>query len=275
MKREDLQFSKELTGDIKGMKFGVPEEYLAEGLDPEVKEAVLNAAKVLEEKGAVVEEFDLSLVEYAIPAYYVIACAEASSNLARFDGVKYGALTPAIDTPTRLGYTFQGWDPAVSPTVTGNAVYTAQWQPLPDVSLEYVAEGAGGSVIGKDGEPGQTATERVSPLSGEPHGAAAVPNAGYRFAGWFVDGQLVSDSAQLDRAVIDAAYAACWRRYLFLCAKVRQYPTPELVKAISKEQFLMQGLISYLPNCRNMKMTEKLSAARWAMMSAQSLCPIK
>ena len=78
-----------------------------------------------------------------------------------------------------------------------------------------------------------------------------------------------------DRAVIDAAYAACWRRYLFLCAKVRQYPTPELVKAISKDQFLMQGLISYLPNCRNMKMTEKLSAARWSMMSAQSLCPIK
>ena len=78
-----------------------------------------------------------------------------------------------------------------------------------------------------------------------------------------------------DRTVIDAAYAACWRRYLFLCAKVRQNPTPELVKAISKEQFLMQGLISYLPNCRNMKMTEKLSAARWAMMSAQSLCPIK
>jgi type III pantothenate kinase len=78
-----------------------------------------------------------------------------------------------------------------------------------------------------------------------------------------------------DRTVVDAAYAACWRRYLFLCAKVRQAPTPELVKAISKEQFLMQGLISYLPNCRNMKMTEKLSAARWAMMSAQSLCPIK
>ena len=97
MKREDLQFSKELTGDVKGMKFGVPEEYLAEGLDPEVKEAVLNAAKVLEEKGAVVEEFDLSLVEYAIPAYYVIACAEASSNLARFDGVKYGYRTDAYE----------------------------------------------------------------------------------------------------------------------------------------------------------------------------------
>ena len=78
-----------------------------------------------------------------------------------------------------------------------------------------------------------------------------------------------------DRSVIDAAYAACWRRYLYLCAQVRQNPTPELVKAISKEQFLMQGLISYLPNCRHMKMTEKLSAARWAMMSAESLCPLK
>lgn len=78
-----------------------------------------------------------------------------------------------------------------------------------------------------------------------------------------------------DRAVVDAAYAACWRRYLFLCAKVRQNPTPKLIKAISKEQFLMQGLISYLPNCRTLKMGEKLSAARWAMMSAESLCPAK
>ena len=75
---------------VKGLKIGIPGDYFGEGLDPEVKEAVLNAAKVLEEKGAIVEEFDLSLVEYAIPAYYVIACAEASSNLARFDGVKYG-----------------------------------------------------------------------------------------------------------------------------------------------------------------------------------------
>lgn len=78
-----------------------------------------------------------------------------------------------------------------------------------------------------------------------------------------------------DHATIDAAYAACWRRYLFLCAKVRQNPTPKLVKAIRKEQFLMQGLISYLPNCRAMKMTEKLSAARWSMMSPESLCPIR
>lgn len=78
-----------------------------------------------------------------------------------------------------------------------------------------------------------------------------------------------------NRTVIDCAYAACWRRYLFLCAKVKQNPTPKLVKAISKEQFLMQGLISYLPNCKQLKMTEKLSAARWAMMPAESLCPLK
>jgi len=63
---------------------------LTEGLDPEVKMAILNAAKALEAKGAIVEEFDLSLVQYAIPAYYIIASAEASSNLARFDGVKFG-----------------------------------------------------------------------------------------------------------------------------------------------------------------------------------------
>ena len=61
-----------------------------------MKEAVLEAAEVLEEKGAIVEEFDLSLVDYAIPAYYVIASAEASSNLARFDGVKYGYRTAGI-----------------------------------------------------------------------------------------------------------------------------------------------------------------------------------
>ena len=63
------------------MRIGIPRDYFGEGLDPEVKEAVLNAAKVLESKGAIVEEFDLSLVEYAIPTYYTIAAAEASSTL--------------------------------------------------------------------------------------------------------------------------------------------------------------------------------------------------
>ncbi len=90
IQRKDADFTSALVDDVKGMKIGIPRDYLKEGLDSEVKEAVLAAAKVLEEKGAVVEEFDLSLVEYAIPAYYVIAAAEASSNLERFDGVKYG-----------------------------------------------------------------------------------------------------------------------------------------------------------------------------------------
>ncbi len=90
IRREDTDFSSALVDDVKGMKIGIPRDYLGSGLDEEVKAAVLKAAKILEEKGAIVEEFDLSLVDYAIPAYYVIAAAEASSNLERFDGVKYG-----------------------------------------------------------------------------------------------------------------------------------------------------------------------------------------
>ncbi len=86
-------FTSALVDDVKGMKIGIPSDYFAEGIDPEVKEAVLAAAKVLEEKGAIVEEFSLGMVDYAIPAYYIIASAEASSNLERFDGVKYGYRT--------------------------------------------------------------------------------------------------------------------------------------------------------------------------------------
>ena len=97
VKRDDIDFTSALVDDVKGMKIGIPKDYFGEGLDSEVKDAVLNAAKVLEQKGAIVEEFDISLVEYAIPAYYVIACAEASSNLARFDGVKYGYRTEEYD----------------------------------------------------------------------------------------------------------------------------------------------------------------------------------
>ncbi len=88
--REDMDFTSALVDDVKGMRIGIPRDYLGEGLDEEVKEAILKATKVLEDKGAIVEEFDLGLVKYAIPAYYVIASAEASSNLSRFDGVKYG-----------------------------------------------------------------------------------------------------------------------------------------------------------------------------------------
>ena len=93
VKREDTDFTSALVDDVKGMKIGIPRDYFGEGLDPEVKASVLAAAKVLEEKGAIVEEFDLSLVEYAIPTYYTIAAAEASSNLERFDGIKYGYRT--------------------------------------------------------------------------------------------------------------------------------------------------------------------------------------
>ena len=93
VERESYDFTSALVDDVKGMKIGIPRDYFGDGLDSEVKSAVLAAAKVLEEKGAIVEEFDLSLVEYAIPAYYVIASAEASSNLSRFDGVKYGYRT--------------------------------------------------------------------------------------------------------------------------------------------------------------------------------------
>ena len=88
--REDMDFTSALVDDVKGMRIGIPRDYLGEGLDEEVKDAILKAAKVLEDKEAIVEEFDLGLVKYAIPAYYVIASAEASSNLSRFDGVKYG-----------------------------------------------------------------------------------------------------------------------------------------------------------------------------------------
>lgn len=90
MDRKGVKFTDFLKDDVKGMRIGIPKDYFTEGLDDEVKETVVNAVKVLEKKGAKVEEFNLGLVEYAIPTYYVIACAEASSNLSRFDGVRYG-----------------------------------------------------------------------------------------------------------------------------------------------------------------------------------------
>lgn len=75
-----------LTGDVRGLKVGIPSDYFGEGLDEEVKEKVLAAAKKLEEMGAVVEEFPMPMVEYAIPAYYIIASAEATSNLSGTTG---------------------------------------------------------------------------------------------------------------------------------------------------------------------------------------------
>ena len=89
----ERDFPEALKEDVKGMRIGIPKDYFGEGLDAGVKNAVLAAAKKLGEAGAVVEEFDLGMVQYAIPAYYTIATAEASSNLERFDGIKYGYRT--------------------------------------------------------------------------------------------------------------------------------------------------------------------------------------
>ena len=97
MERGDCDFTSALSEDVRGMRIGIPESYFGQGLDQEVKDAVLEAAGILGEKGAIVETFDLKLAEYAIPAYYVIASAEASSNLSRFDGVKYGYRAPEYE----------------------------------------------------------------------------------------------------------------------------------------------------------------------------------
>ncbi|WP_042170460.1 Asp-tRNA(Asn)/Glu-tRNA(Gln) amidotransferase subunit GatA [Paenibacillus gorillae] len=92
-------YTSALTGDVKGLRIGVAKEYLGEGIDPEVKEAVLNALKVYESLGATWEEVSLPHTEYAIATYYLLASSEASSNLARFDGVRYGV---RADNPDNL-----------------------------------------------------------------------------------------------------------------------------------------------------------------------------
>lgn len=88
-----------LTGDVKGLKIGVPKEYMGKGIDPQVKERVLEALKVFEAMGAEWEEISLPHTDYAIATYYLLASSEASSNLARFDGVRYGV---RADNPSNL-----------------------------------------------------------------------------------------------------------------------------------------------------------------------------
>jgi aspartyl-tRNA(Asn)/glutamyl-tRNA(Gln) amidotransferase subunit A len=84
-------YTRSLQPEIKGIKIGLPREYFIEGIHPEVKEKVLAGVRELEKIGAKVEEISLPHTEYAVATYYIIAMAEASSNLARFDGVQYGA----------------------------------------------------------------------------------------------------------------------------------------------------------------------------------------
>jgi aspartyl-tRNA(Asn)/glutamyl-tRNA(Gln) amidotransferase subunit A len=83
-------YTSALSGDVRGLRIGVPKEYLGQGIDPQVKERVLEALKVFESMGAVWEEVSLPHTEYAVATYYLLASSEASSNLARFDGVRYG-----------------------------------------------------------------------------------------------------------------------------------------------------------------------------------------
>lgn len=83
-------YTAALVNDVRGLKIGVPEEYMAAGIIPEVRAAVEKAMKLLETLGAIVEYTTLPHTEYALPTYYIIAPAEASSNLARYDGVRYG-----------------------------------------------------------------------------------------------------------------------------------------------------------------------------------------
>ena len=87
-------YTKALKNDVKGMKIGVPKEFFGEGINEEVKQKLLETIEIYKELGAEIEEFSLDIANYALAAYYIIACAEASSNLGRFDGIRYGYRTP-------------------------------------------------------------------------------------------------------------------------------------------------------------------------------------
>ncbi|MFY0546416.1 Asp-tRNA(Asn)/Glu-tRNA(Gln) amidotransferase subunit GatA [Brevibacillus sp. H7] len=91
-----------LTGDVKGLRIGVPKELIGEGIDAEVRDAVLAALKQLESMGATWSEVSMPHTEYAVPAYYLLASSEASSNLARFDGVRYGVRADNADNLIEL-----------------------------------------------------------------------------------------------------------------------------------------------------------------------------
>lgn len=82
-------YTKSLQKDVKGLKIGVPKEFYGEGIDPEVKASLETAIEKYKEMGAEIEEFSLDIANYALATYYIIACAEASSNLGRYDGIRY------------------------------------------------------------------------------------------------------------------------------------------------------------------------------------------
>ena len=90
---EKKDYTKALKNDVKGLKIGIPKEYFGEGINPEVKASLEKSIEKYKELGATVEEFSLDIADYALATYYIIACAEASSNLGRFDGIRYGYRT--------------------------------------------------------------------------------------------------------------------------------------------------------------------------------------
>ncbi len=87
-----------LKNDVKGLKIGVPKEFFGDGINEEVKDVLYKAIEEYKKLGAIVEETSLDIAEYALAAYYIIACAEASSNLGRFDGIRYGYRTKNYET---------------------------------------------------------------------------------------------------------------------------------------------------------------------------------
>ena len=87
---EKKDYTKCLKNDVKGLKIGVPKEFFGEGINEEVKKSLETAIEKYKEMGAVVEECSLDIAKYSLATYYIIACAEASSNLGRFDGIRYG-----------------------------------------------------------------------------------------------------------------------------------------------------------------------------------------
>ena len=97
MDLEVKDYTKALVNDVKGMRIGLPKEYLGEGINEEVKNAILEVAKKYEEMGAIVEDCSFEVGQYATSVYYIIACAEASSNLGRFDGIRYGYRSEKFD----------------------------------------------------------------------------------------------------------------------------------------------------------------------------------
>ena len=97
MNIEKKDYTKALVKDVKGLKIGLPKEFIGEGINEEVKQAILDAAETYKKLGATVEECSLDIGKESLAVYYIIACAEASSNLGRFDGIRYGYRSEKFD----------------------------------------------------------------------------------------------------------------------------------------------------------------------------------